>query len=207
MINIRVIGDMMPDRIFFTGAPGSKWSGIAQDIEKLPGFNTSDRSKERQYAHKSYTGHLGNYFGPGMEYDSNIELKSNAREYVDSPWMTPGGTRVVKSHEWCFKIDYLRKTFPNDWIMMVYRPDLASYAWWHEAGGFKISYPSYDYYRDSSGILSAITAQNNAMLEEGYRYNAVWEPFTTEWVEKTFNVKLSYTVPDKSHDILVTVIK
>jgi hypothetical protein len=57
----------LPNHIFFTGAPGSRWSGIAQTIETLPGFNVSDRNPRREYAHNTYSGHKGAYFGHGME--------------------------------------------------------------------------------------------------------------------------------------------
>ena len=56
----------LPNHIFFTGAPGSRWSGIAQTIESIPGFNISDRNSDREYIHNTYSGHLGAYFGQGM---------------------------------------------------------------------------------------------------------------------------------------------
>jgi hypothetical protein len=34
---------ILPNKIFLTGVPGSRWSGIAQLIEdNVPGFNTAD---------------------------------------------------------------------------------------------------------------------------------------------------------------------
>jgi hypothetical protein len=53
----------LPNHIFFTGVPGSRWSGIAQTIESIPGFNTSDRNPGREYQHNTYSGHKGAYFG------------------------------------------------------------------------------------------------------------------------------------------------
>jgi len=41
MINIF----MLPEYIFFTGVPGSRWSGIAQEIKSQPGYNTTDRAE------------------------------------------------------------------------------------------------------------------------------------------------------------------
>ena len=52
----------LPKRIFFTGVPGSKWSGIAQTIEALDGFNTTDRWNHREYKHSGFSGHVGAYF-------------------------------------------------------------------------------------------------------------------------------------------------
>ena len=191
---------MLPNRIFFTGVPGSRWSGIAQTLESIPGFNTTDRTPARTYTHHSYTGHQGAYFGPGMELECLLSA-----DYIDSAWTSSGGTRLVKSHDWAYMLPKIAHHFPDDWIMLVYRPDMASYAWWHEAGGFQIKYPCYDAYTDSTGMLAAITRQNQCMLEYAHSRNATWHHFTSEWVESTFGhlVEIKKTFPD----ILVTVFK
>jgi hypothetical protein len=191
---------MLPNRIFLTGVPGSRWSGIAQTLETIPGFNTTDRTPARTYTHHSYTGHLGAYFGPDMELECRLDA-----DYVDSAWTELGGTRLVKSHDWAYMLPDVAQAFPDDWIMLVYRPDMASYAWWHEAGGFQIQYPCYDAYRDSQGMLAAITRQNQCILEYAHSRNATWHHFTPEWVESTFGhkVEIQKTFPD----ILVTVFK
>ena len=147
-----------PNHIYFTGVPGSRWSGIAQIIETIPGMNTSDRTPAREYTHHSYTGHKGAYFGRSMEFEALADS-----DYVDQAWTDPRGCKLVKSHDWAYKLDYIKQHCDNDWIMLVYRPDLSSYAWWHEAGGFQIKYPCYDAYVDSQGMLSEITAQNKAI--------------------------------------------
>ena len=191
---------MLPNRIFLTGVPGSRWSGIAQTLETIPGFNTTDRTLARTYTHHSYTGHQGAYFGPGMELECLLSA-----DYIDSAWTEPGDTRLVKSHDWAYMLPRIANHFPEDWIMLVYRPDMASYAWWHEAGGFQIKYPCYDAYTDSTGMLAAITRQNQCILEYAHSRNATWHHFTSEWVESTFGhrVEIKKTFPD----ILVTVFK
>ena len=40
---------MLPDMIFFTGVPGSRWSGIAQEIKQNPRYNKTDRTPDRKY--------------------------------------------------------------------------------------------------------------------------------------------------------------
>lgn len=191
---------MLPERVFFTGVPGSRWSGIAQILETIPGFNTSDRTPERTYLHHSYTGHVGAYFGWGMEFDPLLNA-----EHIDQAWNEPGGTRLVKSHDWAYLLPSIKKQFPNDWIMLVYRPDMISYAWWHEAGGFQIKYPCYDEYRNSVGMLAGITRQNEEILKYAHSVNATWHYFTEQWVLNTFNY--SVTIEKTFPDILVTVIK
>ena len=192
----------LPNRIFFTGVPGSRWSGIAQQLETIPGFNTSDRTAEREYAHGQFSGHKGAYFGRGMEFEAYV---TGAELYIDNAWTEPGGTRIVKSHDWAYKLDEIKQAFPDDWIMLVYRPDLTSYAWWHEAGGFNIKYPDYRAYKNSTTMMSEIAEQNRAILEFGFRHNATWNHFTGTWVEDNFGHRI---VIDKQWpDILVTVIK
>lgn len=191
---------MLPDRIFFTGVPGSRWSGIAQQLESIPKFNISDRTPSREYAHGGFTGHKGAYFGPGMEFEPILK-----KDYIDQAHTSKEGTRIIKSHEWAYALDDIEKNFPNDWIMLVYRADLASYTWWHEAGGFNIKYPNYEAYVDSVNMMKEISRQNSAILDYSYRKKSKWSHFTTEWVEENFG----YTLPiNKVHtDILVTVIK
>lgn len=190
----------LPEHIFFTGVPGSKWSGIAQVLETLPGFNTSDRTENRKYSHPAYGGHQGSYFGRSMEFESYLNP-----EYINSVWKEPGGCKIVKSHEWAEKLHLVKQLFPDDWIMLVYRPDMSSYAWWHEAGGFNIKYPDYSSYKNSAGMLAQISIQNAAILEFAYSHNLTWNYFTSKWIEENFgqSVALTKTWPD----ILVTIIK
>ena len=191
---------MLPNRIFFTGVPGSRWSGIAQTLEQLDGFNTSDRTPARSYNHNQYSGHQGAYFGTGMELEAYLDER-----YIDYAWAEQGGTRIVKSHDWAYKLDLVRQQFPNDWIMLVYRPDMASYAWWHEAGGFSIKYPSYAAYKDSTTMLGEIAKQNTAILQFAHDHNLTWNYFTQEWIVKHFGQEIDMikTYPD----ILVTILK
>ena len=193
-------GNDLPKRIFFTGVPGSRWSGIAQTLESLEGFNTSDRTPEREFSRSGFTGHKGAYFGNGMEFEPIL----NAR-YIDSAWTLDGGTRIVKSHDWAYTLEDIESKFPDDWIMLVYRPDMQSYAWWHEAGGFNIKYPCYDAYIDSTHMLAKITEQNQAILEYAHRRDATWHYFTSKWIEDNF--KQTIEVNRSWSDILVTLLK
>lgn len=194
---------MLPDRIFFTGVPGSRWSGISQILESIPGFNTSDRTPERTYTHHTYTGHVGAYFGWQMEFDPII--KQVEKEHIDQAWAIPDGCRLVKSHQWPDKFDEIQKFYPNDWIMLVYRPDMASFAWWHEAGGFQIKYPCYDWYRDEANMLHEISRTNKLILQFACEKKLAWHYFTTDWIQNNF--KVSIEVPKIYPDILVTLYK
>lgn len=165
----------------------------------MSGMNTSDRTPEREYDHHSYTGHKGAYFGPGMEFELILD-----EDYIDQAWLQPGGCKLIKSHEWSYYLGEIREKFPDDWIMMIYRPDMVSYAWWHEAGGFQIQYPNYSAYKNSSNMLSEIMKQNSCILEFGRLNKCKWEYFTSEWISENFGQDI---VIDKTFsDILVTLI-
>jgi hypothetical protein len=185
----------LPDRIWFTGVPGSRWSGIAQILEQIPGMNTTDRTPEREYIHHQYSGHKGAYFGRGMEFPADSTQ-------VDQAWTEQAGCQLVKSHEWIDHVDQLPK---EDWKLLVYRPDQTSFAWWHEAGGFQIGYPNYSAYKNSANMLAEIIRTNQLILEYSCINNCSWNYFTTEWIEKSFDMAID--VPNVWPDILVTLIK
>ena len=191
----------LPNRIFLTGVPGSKWSGISQLLEdNVSGFNISNRSPEKEYLHNSFSGHKGTYFGKGMEFEAYLSA-----EYIDQAWKNVEGCKMIKSHEWAYHLDFIKKLFPNDWIMLVYRPDMPSYAWWHEAGGFNITYPNYASYKDSSGMLSAIMEQNKCILKFAKKHNAKWHHFGEEFVKEYFGNNL-FKINNQYDDCLVTII-
>lgn len=160
---------MLPVRHFFTGAPGSRWSGVSQEIEATGFYDTSDRTPERTYTHGKYSGHVGAYFGTGMEFPAVIEP-----EVLDAPY-TGIGTRLHKSHEWAYMLDMIVKRYPECWITMLYRDSHACLDWWLEAGGFNITYPNYDMYENETLMLSMIRGQNYHMLEFAQRHNLTWE--------------------------------
>ena len=192
----------LPNHIFFTGAPGSRWSGIAQTIETIPGFNISDRNGDREYLHNTYSGHLGAYFGRSMECELNIN-----GNYIDRQWAEPGGIKLIKSHEWAFHLTDIREKeqWADSWVIMVYRPDMACYSWWHEAGGFNIKYPNYSAYKNSNNMLTEIIGQNAAILAYGKINNCKWEYFTSSWISENFGIEIDVT--NVWPDILVTLIK
>lgn len=190
----------LPERIFFTGVPGSRWSSIAQTLETMFGMNISDRTIDREYVHHSYSGHKGAYFGPGMEFEPVLDS-----DYIDQAWVEPQGCKLVKSHEWSYYLDQIKNKFPNDWIIMIYRPDMSSYAWWHEAGGFQIKYPNYASYQNSAIMMSEIMRQNSEILNFGMINKCKWEYFTSDWIWNNFNQTID--VDEAFGDILITKIR
>jgi hypothetical protein len=188
----------LPNRIFFTGVPGSKWSGIAQLLESHNAFNITDRTPDREYKHNQYSGHKGAYFGRDMEYCAD-PLK------VDQAWNGGKGIKIVKSHDWAYMLDMIKPGFINDWVMLVYRPNDISNEWWHMAGGFNITYPCYTAYKNNNGMRNAIAEQNTAILKFASKHNATWNYFTTHWIKSTFGLDIE--INNTYDDILVSIIK
>lgn len=191
----------LPNRIFFTGVPGSRWSGIAQTLESMPEFNTSDRTSQREYLHNGFSGHKGVYFGRMMELEAKLDA-----DYLDSAWATNSpGIKLVKSHDWAYSLDKVKKKFPNDWIILVYRDNAASFKWWKEAGGWDIKYPSYRAYQNDVIMTREIDWQNTAIKEFANDHNLQWHKFDSSWIKEHFgkDVNVERTWPD----IFVTILK
>lgn len=192
----------IPEHIFITGVPGSHLSSIAQIIETVPIFNTSNN---------------GTYFGRGMEYEP---VHIYGYKHFDQAWIEPGGHKLIKSHDWAYNLNAVRVYHKDSWTILVYRPDMASYAHWHEQGGFNIEHPCYSFYKNSNKMLREIQTQNERILKYACEHNACWEYFTQDWVERelgynipwpTQQIKDPYgkqqTVPLSYQDVLVTLVK
>ena len=89
--------------------------------------------------------------------------------------------------------------------MLVYRPDLVSYSWWHQVGGFNIKYPSYTAYKDSIHMLAEITKQNQAIIAFAHKHDLTWHSFTPKWIKDTFGIDVE--VPNDYADVLVAILK
>ena len=141
----------MDKYIFVTGAPGSRWSGYVEDhLYTRDDIDTSDRSPEREYYSNGILMHRGAYFDPSMEFENT------ALEW-DKPF-SGEGIRIIKSHTFAYHLHYLTQFRCP--IHLVLRTDEECYEWWHEAGGWNITYPSYSFYNDNNKIMTHIRLQN-----------------------------------------------
>lgn len=168
---------MLPDMIFFTGVPGSRWSGIAQEMKQNPKFNSTDRTPNRKYFHEEYSGHIDAYFGTGMEFPANPAEGGLCQTNLNKPfssWEKSTGCKLLMSHEWPYYFEEIIQKYPNEWIQLVYRENQKSFEWWKQAGGFNISYPNYSWFKDDFTMMSRIEEINYLILDFAQKHKLTW---------------------------------
>lgn len=203
----------LPEKIFVTGVAGSRWNSIIQVLEHVTNANISDRLPHREWHSPLsetsaqnipdgtvFTGHYGSMFGLGQEFAAWLD-----NSYLDSAWAHPGGPKFIKSHDWAYQLHDIKKKFPDAWILMVYRPDLDSFGWWSQVGGFNITYPTYKMFNDHSSVYNAIVEQNKHIMNFSTEQLCTWSHFTNSWVEENFGVPCS--IADTPKGVLVTLVK
>ena len=191
----------MTYRYFFTGAPGSRWSGIAQIIEDAGRFDITDRNEDREYSHGLFTGHKGVYFGKQMECEAILSI-----ELLDS-FFDSSGPRLIKSHDWAYNLEDV-KQFCNkhgDRLILVYRYSLTCLEWWLEAGGFSISYPNYEWYENEDKMFLEIVRQNKAILDFVNSHNLTLVTFDNTWIKNNFVVDKEYDVSNFT-DVSIAIL-
>jgi hypothetical protein len=187
--------------VWFTGAPGSKWSGSANILQAIPqlNFNTSDRSPEREYRHTGPTElarsivHTGVYFGPGHGVGehwgqfSNLDPASVERE-ISLEWTAPApGRLLVKSHFLSHHLDHVASTWPDHPIVMIFRPNEKCEQGWFGAGGWDISYPDYEpFYKDDARMKAMIREHNALMKDFCAKHGIVEQPLDDVFLKETF---------------------
>jgi len=197
----------MKNWIFFTGVPGSRWSGVAKTLCEAPIVNNSDRNETRTYNDM----HQGNYFGPNMEHGKLFEQlnklpSSIINAELESPFEEKNDTqlRFLKSHTFAYHLDFIKTQYPTSKIMMVYRDDETALKWWLDAGGFNITYPKYDWYKDEKTMFERIKLENNNILTFCKKHNTELVPFTDVWIKQNFDWDME--VDTYFDDITVAII-
>lgn len=169
--------------LFVTGAPGSKWSSVVRNIYFSPSIDNSDHTEERTYYKNGSIMHMGAYWDPGMEFGKELVLrmsmysKETHEEEFDRPF-NGTGTRIIKSHVFANHIDYIKETWPESKLVLVYRSTDSCLGWWIRAGQFNITYPNYKpFYKDIETVAKLIEEQNEGILNAWAKYDG-FEPKT-----------------------------
>ena len=95
-----------------------------------------------------------------MEFSTNLD-----QENLEAPFTESSGIKLLMSHEWPYHFKEIIERYPDAWITLIYRNDIASLKWWLEAGGFNITYPNYEWYRDETNMFARIIGQNKLILD------------------------------------------
>ena len=159
--------------IFVVGAPGSRWSGVAKSIYYSDQIDQSDDTPERTYFNPKSPPkakqlmHRGAYFDPGMEFGNELEnfdslSKQDLEKIFDAPFEGSDKIRIIKSHVLSKHVDRLADLF-DDPIVLVYRHDQDCFDWWKQAGGWDITYPNYQWFKDDETIKQQIVLQNQCI--------------------------------------------
>ena len=111
--------------------------------------------------------HRGAYFDPGMEFGKELEdfdslSKQDLEKIFDAPFEGSDKIKIIKSHVLSKHVDKLAELF-DDPIVLVYRYDQDCFDWWKQAGGWEITYPNYQWYKDDATMQTEIANQNKAI--------------------------------------------
>jgi len=199
---------------FLVGAPGSRWSGIAQLLTEHFHYNKSDERPDRTYVHGSFTGHSGAYFGPEMEFGEDFHRleysylgNSRFEAMCNSPFKTPSDkTKMIKCHQFAYGLDWLKENVPNSNILLIKRDSDRAFDWWKRAGGWDISYPNYAWYVDDVHMRHYIDTEiklaNIFVKETGNK----WARFDKNWVDENFGAN-EMNIPDNYSDVEICLIR
>ena len=160
--------------VFIAGAPGSKWSSVAKNIYYSDSIDRTDSDPKREWFHDA-TGlgtamHVGAYWDPGLEFDIPEDCSRLTREQGEQLFDQPfrgTGTRIIKSHVFglAHNIAWIKSTWPESPMVLVYRPSDACLGWWFRCGGWDIQYPNYRlYYQNTENLLAQIDRQNAGLM-------------------------------------------
>ena len=198
---------MLSNYTFLVGAPGSRWSGVAQLLTDNFNYNKSDEMEHRQYVHGKFTGHKGSYFGPLMELGQDFHRleysyfdKLRFQATCDSAFADPflPQTKMIKCHQFAYGLDWLKENVPYSNILLVRRDTDLAFDWWKEAGGWNITYPNYQWYVDDEHMRHYIDTEIKLADVFVKKYQQ-WEYLTEDWITEHFGSH-SIEVPLNKYD-------
>jgi hypothetical protein len=198
------------DIIFFTGAPGSKWSRITTVLSLWPELNNTDQDKYPTYRKNAFPdesprsdipvgNHSGVYFGPdhGIGEDFHDLSKLTKEEFLNEIERAydnfDTGIKIVKSHWFCHNnnLNWLKENFPESHIVLVYNGDAEAFKWWHFIGGWDITFPYYTWYENNEGMWKWIKKENENLIDF-CKQNGLDLTFRNNFIELTEELGLSH---------------
>ena len=192
-------------RVWMTGIPGSRWSGVYNRLVTLTNyFDRTDETPENIHFHKNakatiarhpdtekFLGHKGTYWSQttGTEHWKDI-TKLSREEIVSDLNTVYTGTEIPIIRNHCLlrhnSIEFLAKTFPDDILMMVWRPTTTALAWWKDIMEWKDVYPDYSKIYTFDNFNQAVEDESRYMTDIAIMNNIMFERHDIYWYEKYF---------------------
>ena len=158
--------------IFLTGVPGSRWGRLERMLyDAAPGLvDVSCSQKYLQDMPGHGTQHVYTFWGPYHQHGDGFDQLSllgpdRIMAEIEQAYNpdASGSLRIVRCHWFSYQLDWIAQHMPWIDIMMVMREPEMSYRWWHESGGWDISYPNYKWYGSDEVLRRQITVETKLM--------------------------------------------
>ena len=159
------------DLIIAMGAPGSRWSGAIRCLQSQVEINITDENPNDFYTNGEFGWHRGAYWGPNHKQGHNFDnlhlmdfgdcLAEFKKPFTDFDT----GVKVIKSHWFSYHIPQLREWFPDAKFLGFWQDDQVCLDWWHTVGGWDITYPHYDWYKNDIRMREQIVIENSHIKE------------------------------------------
>jgi len=200
--------------VFITGAPGSMWSGFSQQIRDNWDVDKTDCDEKRLYeGPKGFSGHRGNYYGPGMLYgdwlDKELGTYEMWKEEIAKSFDGPEDQiKLILSHNFSYYLPEMAETFPESTFLLVFRHCERCREHWDAAGGFDITYPSYEWYKGNEGSYDKMTHeiywQNAKISKWQHKNNLGSRKPTKDWFREKFGLDKDYEFQmDEAYDVAI----
>jgi hypothetical protein len=159
--------------IFLTGVPGSRWGRIEQMMYQVSDLvDTSCRQNHQQNLPAHSTRHIYTFWGPFHEHGDQFDQLSllgpdRVMAEIDAAY-DPADSRpyrIIRCHWFSYQLDWIRTNMPWVDIIMMFREPEMSFRWWHESGGWDISYPNYAWYSNDLVLRRQIMTEHKLMLK------------------------------------------
>lgn len=199
---------------FVSGCPGSSWSSIAHKVRQSLNdvYDISDQVEHRCFTipdeffinhtevdpfsltAKQKLTHHGSYFGPATEYgqrfdaiEKNYSVDSFTRECLRPFSDSAKPVKQIKSHWFAYNLDWLWNHFKGHHLLLFWKDPVIAHTHWHSIGGWDITYPNYDWYRNSeNSIAQQIQIETDLILEFVNRKNLLLVDYDNDWFNKCY---------------------
>lgn len=184
-------------RVWLVGAPGSRWSGIhVLSSYFSESFSKDDITPETTYYHKkqigqdpNLSGHKGYYWGQTKGTESWLKFEDLSKEQIleDLDKVYKTGIPIIKCHFLLRHngLDHLKELFPDDALVLIYRPAQDSIKWWKDIMIFDDNvYPQYNIAYDPNTFHSQVEQETKYMEDFISRHNLKLEEYGNVWFNK-----------------------